>query len=149
ARHLRAAGDRAAARAKRHACLRRYRRYLGAARARFARIALLVRRAMHGQITVATRNGPKTIAFERGTVKSVSGASIVVKAADGVTWTWHTGSGTRVFRLGNAANGAGGHGRQNVGVAALATGQRVAVGGLVSGGVDQARRILIRDSSPT
>ena len=93
---------------------------------------------MHGQITVATKNGPKTIAFERGTVQSVSGNSIVVKAADGVTWTWQVGSETRVFRDGT-----------NVGLAALAAGQRVAVGGLVSGATDQARRIVIRDSSPS
>jgi hypothetical protein len=135
ARLLRATGHRAAARARLRACLSRY---LGAAKARLGRLALLARRAMHGQITVATKNGPKTIAFERGTVQSVSGNSVVVKAADGVTWTWQVGSETRVFRDGT-----------NGGVAALAAGQRVAVGGLVSGATDQARRIVIRDSSPS
>ena len=88
---------------------------------------------MHGQITVASKKGPKTIAFERGTVQSVSGGAVVVKAADGVTWTWQVSSDTRLFLA-----------RHRVGAGALAAGQRVAVVGLVTGGTDQARRVLIR-----
>ena len=97
-----------------------------------ARLALLVRRALHGQVTVATKNGPKTIAFERGVVQSVSGASVVVKAADGVTWTWQVGADTSLFEAGH-----------QVRASALADGQRVAVLGLVTGGTNHARRVLI------
>jgi hypothetical protein len=100
---------------------------------REARLALLLRHAMHGQITVASKKGPKTIAFERGTVQSVSGGALIVKAADGVTWTWQVGSDTRIFLA-----------RHRAGAGSLAAGQRVAVVGLVTGGTDQARRVLVR-----
>ncbi len=113
-----------------------YRALAAASRGRLARLARLARHALHGQVTVATKKGPRTIAFERGTVQSVSGGSVVVKAADGVTWTWQLGAGTRVFRTGRP-----------VGADALADGQRVAVVGQLTGGSDQARRILIRASS--
>jgi hypothetical protein len=105
---------------------------IGSVRAREVRLAVLLRRAMHGQVTVASKNGPKTITFERGIVQSISGSSVAVKAADGVTWTWQVGSEARVYRDG-----------QNVSSDALAAGQRVAVLGLVAGGTDQARRVLI------
>ena len=112
---------------------------MGGARARqgwtrLARLIEIARHAMHGQVTVATRKGPKTIAFERGTVQSVSGSAVVVKAADGVTWTWQVGSETRLFRAGH-----------RVAATTLASGERVAVIGLVTGGTDQARRVVIRD----
>ena len=85
-------------------------------RTRLARLIEIARHAMHGQVTVATRKGPKTIAFERGTVQSVSGSAVVVKAADGVTWTWQVGSETRLFRAGH-----------RVAATTLASGERVAV----------------------
>jgi len=144
ARHLRATGHKAAARARLHACLRRFLRRHGAlrhARGRLARLAFLARHAEHGQVTVATKNGPKTIAFERGTVQSVSGASVVVKAADGVTWTWLVGRTTHVFLGGHRA------GAPASGDKALADGQRIAVAGLVSDGTNQARWVLIRPPS--
>lgn len=138
AKHLRATGHRAAAKAKLRACIRQFRRLhaalIGGARGRVARLVELARHAMHGQVTVATKNGPKTIAFERGTVQSVSGASVVVKAADGVIVTWQVGSDARVFLRGH-----------RVGATALTSGQRVAVIGLVTGGTDQARRVMIGD----
>jgi hypothetical protein len=100
---------------------------------REARLAVLLHRAMHGQITVASRKGPKTIACERGTGQSVSGGALIVEAADGVTWTWQVGTDTRIFLA-----------RHRAGAGVLAAGQRVAVVGLVTGGTDQARRVLIR-----
>jgi hypothetical protein len=120
------------------ACVRRFFRQraamFGHVRAREARLALLLHRAIHGQVTVGSTDGPKTIAFERGTVQSISGGSVVVKAADGVTWTWQVGSEARLYRNG-----------QKVSADVLATGQRVAVLGLVTGGTDQARRVIIGD----
>jgi hypothetical protein len=129
ARRLRAAGHRAAARATLRSCLRRYLRQ----RAGFARLRLLARRALHGQITVATKAGPRTIAFERGSVQSLSGSSVVVKAADGTAWTWQVGRATRIVREG-----------RRVGPGALTSGQRVFVVGQLRGGSDDARRVVIR-----
>jgi hypothetical protein len=129
ARRLRAAGHRAAARARLHSCLRRYLR----SRAGLVRISLLARRALHGEVTVAAKAGPRTIAFERGSVRSLSASSVVVKAADGTAWTWQVGRATLIVRAG-----------RRVGSSALAAGQRVFVIGQVTGGSDHARRIVIR-----
>jgi hypothetical protein len=129
-----------AARARLHTCVRRYFRWraalIGGMPAREARLELLLRRAMHGQVTVESKNGPKTIAFDRGVVQSVSGSSVVVKAANGVTAAWQVGSEARVYQHG-----------QEVGADALAAGQRVSVVGVVTGGTDQARRVLIWDEA--
>lgn len=124
-----------------HACFRRFFRHreavFGRVRAREARLGLL-HRAMHGQFTIQSKGGPKTIAFERGTVESVSGSSVVIKAADGVTMTWQLGSDARIYRDWH-----------KVSADALAAGQQVAVMGLVTGGSDQARRVLIWDHAPS
>ena len=129
ARRLRAGGHRAAARARLHSCLRRYLRL----RAGLVRLRLLARRALHGQITIAAKAGPRTIAFERGSVQSLSARSVVVKAADGTVWTWQIGRLTLILKAG-----------QRVGPSALAAGQRVFVIGQVTGGADHARRVVIR-----
>jgi hypothetical protein len=107
---------------------------IGSVRARQARLAILLRRTMQGQVTVASKNGPKTIVVERGIVQSISGSAVVIKAADGMTWTWRIGSETRVYRDDH-----------KVSADALAAGQRVAVLGLAAGSTDQARRVLIGD----
>jgi len=129
ARRLRADGHRAAARAALGACLRRYLRL----RAGLARLRLLARRTLHGQIAVATNTGLRTIAFERGTVQSLSGSSVLVKAADGTAWTWQLGGDTRIVKAG-----------RRVEPNALAAGQRVFVIGQIVGGTDDARRVVIR-----
>jgi len=97
------------------------------------RLRLLARRALHGQITIAAKAGPRTIAFERGSVQSLSARSVVVKAADGTVWTWQIGRLTLILKAG-----------QRVGPSALAAGQRVFVIGQVTGGADHARRVVIR-----
>lgn len=121
ARHLRATGHRRAARAKLRSCLRRY-----------LRLRLLAGHAMHGQITFATRKGPRTLVFERGAIQTASASSVVVKAADGTTWTWSLTSSTVVTRAG-----------QRIDPGALSAGQRVIVVGLAAGGADDARRIFV------
>ena len=125
ARHLRATGHFRAARAKLRSCLRRYRKLR-------LRMRQLVRRAEHGQITFATKQGPKTLAFEHGAIQSVSSGSMVVKAADGTTWTWSLASSTIVKK--------GGH---RTDAAALSAGQKIIVVGLLAGGADDARRVFI------
>jgi hypothetical protein len=135
ARSLRSSGHVAAARAKLHACFR------GLLRLRLALLG-----AIHGQITVQTRKGIRTIAFERGTIKTVSAGSIVVVAPDGTTWTWsllRAGPGGPRAGLGGESTTVV-QARHRVGVSALAAGQRVLVLGRVVGGADDARLVVIR-----
>jgi hypothetical protein len=122
AKSLRASGRPFAARAVWHACLRHY------LRLRFGIFA-----AMHGQITVTTRQGTRTLAFERGVISSVSGSAVVVRAADGTTWTWNLTSATLVRQAGVW-----------IGTKALRPGQQVFVAGPVTGGSYGARRIAVR-----
>jgi hypothetical protein len=121
ARHLLATGHRAAARAKWRSC-----------GGRLLRLRLLLR-GLHGQITVQTRKGVRTIAFERGVVQSVSGSEVVVKAADGTTWTWDLVGKTVVVQAGH-----------RTGASALAAGERVFAAGQVVSGANDARLIVIR-----
>ena len=125
AKHLRATGHRRAALAKLRSCLRRYLRLR-------LRLRQLVHRAMHGEITFATRKGQKTLVFSRGAIQSVSSSSVVVKAADGTTWTWSLSSSTIVTRGGHRAD-----------LAALSAGQKIIVVGQLAGGADDARRVFV------
>jgi len=129
ARQLRASGHLPAARATLRACLRGYLRL---------RIALLG--AIHGQVTVTRPSGTKTIAFERGVIKTTSTNSIVVVASDGTTWTW------QFVRVGQGGSGGTAvvQARRRVGTSALAANQQVLVLGPVVGGADDARLIVIR-----
>ena len=86
----------------------------------------------YGQVTFKGKTSPKTIAFERGTVESVTGSAITVKAPDGTTWTWDLTARTDVHAV-----GAG------TAQARPATGDRVFVGGPVVSGVRDARLIRI------
>jgi len=126
ARALRASGHLAAARATWRSCVRRYLRL----RWRLRRLLLT---GLHGTLTVRTVTGIRTLAFERGGVQSVTGSSVVVRAADGTTWTWQLSGATLVFRSG-----------RRVRASALAAGQQVVVAGPVVAGTDDASRVLIR-----
>ncbi len=89
-------------------------------------------RGIDGQFTIRTATGLRTLAFERGTVQSVSGSSLVVRATDGTTWTWEMVSNTVVREHGG-----------KVQPAALSQGQAVWVGGPVTSGAKDARLIVI------
>jgi hypothetical protein len=94
-----------------------------------------------GQFTFKTKSGFRTLAYERGTIEAVtSGSNIVVRAADGTTWTWDLVSSTVVREK---------HAKEAT--SALAAGQPVWVGGQVSSGAKDARLIVIRPpaGSPT
>lgn len=144
ARQLAQSGHRVAARAERRACLRRY----------HAGGLLLLRRLLllggeHGQITFGTKKGTRTVAFERGVVQTASSHSVVIKAADGSTLTWHLVSKTAVVRVQNRGRGririrGKNRGIDRVSASALAAGQRVFVVGAVVGGTDRARLVIIR-----
>ena len=104
-------------------------------RHRIFRVVLL--RGIDGQFTFRTAHGIRTLAFERGTVQSVSSSAIVVQASDGTTWTWDLVSNTVVRENGAKTQRS-----------ALATGQPVWVGGPVVSGAKDARLIVIRPPSP-
>lgn len=110
--------------AARRAGLRRLRRAL----VRLRRLG-----GMYGQFSFETRKGPRTLAFERGTLSSVTGGDVSVRAADGTTWTWVL-TGASVVRRSGARTQA----------TALAAGQRVFAAGSVISGKRDARLIVIR-----
>ena len=98
---------------------------------RLARLRLLG--GMYGQFTFETKSGPRTLAFERGTITSVNRDDVQVRAADGTTLTWEL-TGTSVVRENGAKEPQ----------ATLAQGQTVFAGGPVTGGSRDARLIVIR-----
>ena len=93
---------------------------------------------IYGQYTYETKKGPGTLAFERGTITSVGSGDVVVRAADGTTWTWLL-TGTSVVREQGAKEPE----------SALAAGQTVFAGGPVTDGTRNARLIVIRKAGTT
>ena len=90
-----------------------------------------------GTATFHNKTGFHTLSFERGTIQSVSGSDVVIKAADGTTWTWHVVSDTVVRKNGAKAT-----------TSALSAGETVFAGGPVVSGARNARVIIIRPSGP-
>ena len=90
-----------------------------------------------GTATFHNKTGFHTLSFERGTIQSVSGSDVVIKATDGTTWTWHVVSDTVVRK-----NGA------KTTMSALSAGETVFAGGPVVSGARDARLIIIRPSGP-
>lgn len=105
-------------------------------RRRLGRLRLLG--GMYGQYTFETKQGPRTLAFERGTITSVTSSDVVIRATDGTTWTW-TLTGTSVVREDGTRMPA----------STLKQGQAVFTGGSVTGGTRDARLIVIRDDQKT
>ena len=108
-----------------------------ATQTRHARAAIVRLRRLggiDGQFTFETKAGPKTLAFERGTIQSVSGQDVVVRAKDGTTWNWTLVSNSVVRQDGTKATSS-----------ALSAGELVFVGGPVVSGSHDARLIVIRN----
>ena len=129
-----------------HPCVNRAKKLKAAGYPRAARAVLrfcghALRRlrllgGMHGEFTFETKTGPRTIAFERGVIESVSGSNVVVQAKDGTTWTWVLESST-VIRQGG----------QKSATSALSDGEHVFAGGsVISGGYD-AKLIVVKPAS--
>ena len=93
---------------------------------------------VHGEFTFQNKTGFHTVAFERGTIQSVSDSDVVIKAPDGITWTWQIVSDTVVRK-----NGA------KTTTSALSSGETVFAGGPVVSGARDARLIVIRASEPS
>ena len=105
-------------------------------RLRWALTRLRALGGVDGEFTFHNSTGFHTLAFERGTIQSVSGSDVVVRASDGTTWTWLIVSDTVVRQNGSKTTAS-----------ALAQGQSVFVGGPVTGGAKDARLIVIRPGS--
>jgi hypothetical protein len=103
---------------------------------RLARLRLLG--GMYGQFTYETKKGPRTLAFERGTITSAGNGNVVIRAADGTTFAWVLTS-TSVVREDGTKEPEG----------SLAQGQTVFAGGLVTSGTRDARLIVIRKAGTT
>jgi hypothetical protein len=100
------------------------------------RLALARLRALggvYGEFTYHNAKGFHTLAFERGTIASVSGSDLVVRAPNGTQWTWQIVSNTVV-----RDNGA------KTTTSALADGETVFTGGPVVNGAMDSRLIVIR-----
>jgi hypothetical protein len=91
---------------------------------------------IHGEFTFETKTGPRTLAYERGVIESVSGSDIVVQAKDGTTWTWLLESNTVIRQNG-----------QKTTASALSNGEHVFAGGPVASGGYDARLIVIKPNS--
>ena len=105
----------------------------GTAHARAGAIARLRRLGgMYGQVAFRGKDGTtRTLAFERGVVTS-AGGDLVVKAANGTTWTWQYTSST-VVRKGGA----------KVSRSDLSSGEHVLLAGPVVSGARDARLIVV------
>jgi hypothetical protein len=102
------------------------------ARRRAALVRLRRLGGLYGQASFRGKDGStRTYAYERGTVSS-DGSDLVVKAANGTTWTWQYESATAVRQ-----------GGQKVSRSDLSTGQHVLVAGPVTSGTRDARVIII------
>ena len=103
------------------------------ARVRWALGRLRLLGGIDGEFTFHNKTGFHTLAFERGIVQSVSGSDVVIKAADGTTWTWQIVTDTVVRK-----NGA------KITTSALSAGDTVFAGGPVVSGAKDIRLIVIR-----
>ena len=105
-------------------------------RLRWALARLRALGGVDGEFTFHNSTGFHTLAFQRGTIQSVSGSNVVVRAPDGTTWTWQIVSDTVVRQNGRKTT-----------TSALATGETVFAGGPVVNGAKDARLIVIRPGS--
>ncbi|MBV9206720.1 MAG: hypothetical protein JO037_15320 [Actinobacteria bacterium] len=106
------------------------------ARVRGALRRLRLLGSIHGDVTFSDKTGFHTLSFERGTIESVTGSTVVIKAADGTTWTWQIVSDTVVRK--NAAKTT---------TSALSAGETVFAGGPLAGAARDARLIVIRTAA--
>jgi hypothetical protein len=90
---------------------------------------------IHGEFTFETKDGARTLAFERGTVLSVAGSDVTVRATDGTTWTWVLTSTSIVRENGTRTSASN-----------VAASQLVFVAGQVTGSTRDARLLVIRSA---
>ncbi len=106
-----------------------------AARVRWALARLRLLGGIDGTVVFHNKTGFHTLSFERGSIQSVSGSDVVIKAPDGTTWTWLIVSDTVVRKNGAKAT-----------TSALSAGETVFAAGPVVSGARDARLIIVRDA---
>jgi hypothetical protein len=90
-----------------------------------------------GTVTFHNKTGFHTLSFERGTIQSVNGSDVVIKAPDGTTWTWLIVGDTVVRKNGGKTT-----------TSALSAGETVFAAGPVTSGARDIRLIVIRPAGP-
>ncbi|WP_131741420.1 DUF5666 domain-containing protein [Actinomadura roseirufa] len=83
---------------------------------------------VHGEATLQRDKGFYLAGWQRGQITGRSGATLTVRSADGVTWTWTTDANTVVRKQGEKST-----------VSALANGDEVIVAGERSGNTRTAK----------
>lgn len=86
----------------------------------------------HGEITVSTKSGDKTVEVQRGVITAISDTSISVKCNDGFTMTWTIGSRIHVLEH-----------RTTVQPNDLVAGDVVGVAGVKDGSANVAKLIVV------
>jgi hypothetical protein len=87
---------------------------------------------LHGEATIQTDEGVKTVVVQRGTVTAIDSTSITVKSSDGFTLTWTFGNPIHVIEH-----------RTTVQPNSVKVGETVGVAGAKDGSGTVARLILI------
>jgi hypothetical protein len=101
--------------------------------AKHPRLRMKLRKnVLHGEATVQTKDGVKTIAVQRGTVTAITGTSVTVKSTDGFTQTWTFGPNLSVIEH-----------RATVQPSAVKAGAEIGVAGPHEGSTYTARLIVL------
>lgn len=98
---------------------------------------LLIRGALgrhveHGQVTVQTKDGDKTIVVQRGVITALTAIGMTVKSPDGFTMTWTFDSSMRVIEN-----------RSTIQPSGVKAGETVGVAGLLNGSENDAKLVVI------
>jgi hypothetical protein len=94
--------------------------------------------AVHGQVTVDTKNGVQTIDFQRGTVSGATSTAFTVTDSTGTTENWAVTSTTKVRA----------HKGDTAASAQITDGETVVVIGLDDGGAQSARLVMVLPPKP-
>jgi hypothetical protein len=103
----------------------------GKRHARAARV-FLRKHVLHGEATVETKDGVKTVDVQRGTITAFDGKTLTVKSKDGFTLTWTVDGQTHVVQHKTAVQPS-----------ALKVGGEVGVAGTKDGGTTTAKLVVI------
>jgi hypothetical protein len=107
----------------------------GAGHRRIRRLAVrraLARNVEHGEAVIDTKDGPKTVDIQRGTVTAITDTTITVKSTDGFTLTWTFGSPLHVIEH-----------RDTIQAKDIAVGAKVGVAGAKQGDTVTATLVVI------
>jgi hypothetical protein len=101
-------------------------------RHRLIRYAFGGGKALHGEATVQTDDGTKTVVVQRGTVTAVTPTSLTVKSTDGFSLTWTYGNPIKVIQN-----------KVEVAPGTLAVGATVGVAGTRTGTATTASLVVV------